>query len=348
MVIRKNISLEEEYITKLEKLVEINGGNLSAAIRDAIVISDAALRRYGSVDSSISGISSSEKEITSREHSIETGENVLLSSPIFAWMLKGTKGMLLDKELLNELLDPLKIKTTTELDGLVNVLSHESGWNCKVSIYCIDIINPKTATVEIRGDNELYRDFAAQLVVMFLVNNKNLDIDTVHRRATSIRIDLKSRSEGAEPEYAKKYFGHLTDIMEECLLKESFWKNLFGIYNSVNYNMVSIYKDHYEDLLACNAAPDTGMYESISKKHIKSIPHSEFLHMLKNTHESMRIIEKIDISDSLITVHHNYKKEKAITKLMDYYISILKENGHDYEAKYSTSLIVLEHVCCKD
>ncbi|PKN05916.1 MAG: hypothetical protein CVU72_07145, partial [Deltaproteobacteria bacterium HGW-Deltaproteobacteria-7] len=104
MVIRKNISLEEEYINKLEKLVEINGGNLSAAIRDAIVISDAALRRYGSVDSSISGISSSEKEITSREHSIETGENVLLSSPIFAWMLKGTKGMLLDKELLNELL----------------------------------------------------------------------------------------------------------------------------------------------------------------------------------------------------------------------------------------------------
>ena len=49
MVIRKNISLEDEDISKLNKLVEINGGNTSAAIRDAIDISDAALRRYGSV-----------------------------------------------------------------------------------------------------------------------------------------------------------------------------------------------------------------------------------------------------------------------------------------------------------
>ena len=346
MVIRKNISLEDEDISKLDKLVEMNGGNTSAAIRDAIEISDAALQRYGSVKSALSEISSSKKEITSREHSIETGENVLLSSPIFKWMLKGTKGRLLDKAILNELFDPLKIKTTSELDALVNVLINESGWNCNVSIYCKDNLNPKTATVEIKGDHESYRDFVAQLVVMFLVRNKNLDIDTVHRRATSIRIDLKSRAEGTEPESANKHFGNLADILEECILKESFWKDLIRIYHSVNYHMVFIYKDHYEALLACNTTPDTGMFESISKKHIKSIPHPEFLNLLKNSHEAMRIIEKIEISNNGLTVYHDYNNEKAIKKLMDYYVLTLKANGHEYKAEYSTSLITLKHVCC--
>jgi len=348
MVVRKNISLEEEHITKLDKLVEMNEGNTSAAIRDAIDISDVALKQYGSVKSAISKISSSDKELTSREQSIETGENVLLSSPIFAWMLKGTKGMLMDNEILNELLDPLKIKTTSELDTLVNVLSHESGWNCKVSIYCKDNTNPETATVEIMGDNELYRDFVAQLVVMFLVRNKNLDIDTAYRRATSTRIDLKSRADETEPESATKYFGNMTDILEECVMKESFWKKLIEIYHSVNYHMVSIYKDQYEDLLACNAIHDEGIYESITKKHIKNIPHPEFLRLLKSTHEAMRIVEKIEISDNGFTVYHDYKKEKAIRKLMEYYVSILKANGHEYKAKYSTSLITLRHVCCQD
>ena len=348
MVVRKNISLEDEDISKLDKLVEMNNGNTSAAIRDAIEISDAALKRYGSVKTAISEISSDKKEITSREQSIETGENVLLSSPIFAWMLKGTKGRLLDTEILNELLDPLKIKTTSELDTLVNVLSHESGWNCKVSIYCKDNINPETATVEIKGNNELYRDFIAQLVVMFLVNNKNLDINNIYRRATSTRIDLISRVDGTEPKVANKYFGNMTDILEECVINESFWKNLIEIFHSVNHHMVSIYKDQYEDLLAGNTTHDEGMYESITKKHIKSIPHSEFLHTLKNTHESMRIIEKIDISNNGLTVYHDYKNEKAIKKLMEYYVLTLKANGHEYKAKYSTSLITLKHVCCKD
>ena len=62
----------------------------------------------------------------------------------------------------------------------------------------------------------------------------------------------------------------------------------------------------------------------------------------------MRIIEKIEISNNGFTVYHDYKNEKAIKKLVDYYVSTLKSNGHDYKAKYSTSLITLKHVCCKD
>ncbi len=344
MVVRKNISFEQAHLKKLESLIQKHSGNLSAAIRDAIDIAEASLLRYGTVEEAISRITSEKKELTSREESIETGRNVLVSRPIFQWMLKWTKGIPLEKETIDELLDPLKILTISELDKRINEISQESGWNCQVSIYCMDDISPSTATVAISGDNGLYRDLLAQLVVMFLVYNKGLDIDVMHRRATAVRIDLKKE---AHPLLAKQHFGYLKDVVNEFKSKEDFWKNLVKIYSSVNYNMVSLYKDNYEELLASNISIDAGIFESLSKKHIASIPHSDFLKLLKSTHESLMIVERIDILDDGINVYHGYRNEKSIKKIRDYYLSLLKANGHEYEAKYSTSLIVFNHVCCR-
>jgi hypothetical protein len=346
MVVRKNISLEPNHIKKLELLISKHNGNLSAAIRDAIDITDASLHRYGSVEEAISRIAADKKNITEREESIESGRNVLLSKPIFLWMLKSTKGIPLENEIFEEVLDPLKINTISELDKKINKLSHESGWNCQVSLFCMDDINPATATVTISGENEFYRDFVAHLVIMFLAINKWLDIEVVHKRATSTRIDLKCREKGTQPVAAMKYFGYLKDAMREFKSREEFWKNLVEIYGSVNYHMVSIYKGNYEELLASNSLMDAGIFESISKKHIASIPHRDFLTLLKKTEESLLIIDKIEILENGIIIYHNYKNEKAIQNIRDYYISLLKANGHEYEAKYSTSLIVLDHICC--
>ena len=120
MVVRKNISLEPAYLKKLEPLTQKHSGNLSAAIRDAIDITEASLRRYGTLQEAISKISAEKKELTSREESIESGRNVLLSKPIFLWMLRWTKGIPLEKEIFDELLDPLKIITLSELDKKIN------------------------------------------------------------------------------------------------------------------------------------------------------------------------------------------------------------------------------------
>lgn len=346
MVVRKNISLEQNHLKKLESLTTKHNGNLSAAIRDAIDITEVSLRRYGSVQEAISKIVSSEKDLSGREESIESGKNVLVSRPIFLWMLKSTKGIPLENEIFEEVLDPLKIITISELDKKINEISRESGWNCQVSLFCVDDINPTTTTVTISGDNELYRDFVAQLVVMFLANNKGLDIDVVHKRATTTRIDLKSREKGTQPVAAMKYFGNFRDAVNEFKSREEFWKNLIEIYSSMNYNMVSLYKGNYEELLAGNLPMDTGIFESLSKKHISSIPHQEFLKLLKKSEESLQIVDKVEILEKGINIYHNYKNEKAIKNIRDYYISLLKANGHEYEAKYSSSLIVLNHICC--
>jgi len=347
MVVRKNISLEQTHLKKLDPLILKHKGNLSAAIRDAIDITEASLKRYGSVEDAIIGINSDKKNLTGIEESINSGINVLLSRPIFLWMLKWVRGIPFENEKFEDVLDPLKINTISELDKRINDISRESGWNCQVSIFCIDDINPASVTVTIASDNELYREFVAQLVVMFLANYKSLDIDVVHKRTTSIRIDLKAREKGTQPFAAIKYFGYLKDIMNELRSKEEFWKNLMEIYSAVNYNMVSIYKGNYENMLACNLPVDAGIFESISKKHVANIPHQDFLELLKKTEESLLIVDKIEIMNDGINIYHNYKNETAIKKIRDHYISLLRANGHEYEAKYSTSLIVLNHVCCK-
>ena len=348
MVVRKNISLEGSHLKKLEPLIKRHSGNLSAAIRDAVDITEAALHRYGTVEKALSNITADKKELTAREKSIESGKNVLLSSPIFLWLIKNSRGLTLDKEIPDEILDPLKIIMISDLDKHINELCSESGWNCKISIFSMDNITPETVTVAVAGDNEYYRDFLSQLVVMFLVYNKGLDIEAVHRRATTIRIDLKTRGEGVQPLAAKEHFGYLEDVMDEFRSRQDFWKALVEIYRSVNYNMVSLDRDHYEGLLASNIPLDTAVFESISKKHISNIPHSLFLKLLKKIHESQRIVDRIEVFDGNINIYHNYKNEKAIQTIRDYYLSLLKANGHEYEAKYSTSLIVLTHVCCKD
>lgn len=347
MIIRKNITLENIHLKKLEPLIRKHEGNLSAAIRDSVDIADIVVQQYGSVENAISSVTSQTKKLTDREQSIESGKNVLIASPVFQWMLKWTKGIPLDHEILDELLDPLKIKTISELDARINNISRESGWNCEVSIFCMDNMAPETATVAITGNNELYREFLAQLVIMFLVYNKGLDIDVIYRRATSTRIDLKKREDGAHWNAANDQFGYLKDAVDEFVSKREFWKNLVEIYRSLNYNMVSLHKDQYEEVLAGNTPLDEGVFESLSKKHISSIPHPEFLELLKKMHESMQIIDKIELFDNGLNIYHNYKNEGAVQKLRDYYISLLGANGHQYEAKYSSSLLVLNHVCCK-
>ncbi|MDP3105144.1 MAG: hypothetical protein Q8M95_11125 [Candidatus Methanoperedens sp.] len=347
MIIRKNITLENIHLKKLEPLLNKNEGNLSAAIRDSVDIADVVLQQYGTIEKAISNITSETKKLTEREKSIESGKNVLICSQVFQWMLKWTKGIPIDPEIMEELLDPLKINTISELDKQVNAISRESGWNCEVSIFCMDDMEPETAAVTITGENELYRDFLAQLVIMFLVYNKGLDIDVIHGRATSVRIDLKKLEEGKRCCAANEHFGYLKDVVFEFASKKDFWKNLIEIYRSMNYNMVSIHKDQYEEILAGNVFVDKGIFESLSRQHISSIPHQEFLSLLKKTHESMQLIDKIELFDNEINIYHNYKLEKAVQRLLEYYISLLNANGHQYEGKYSTSLIVLSHACCR-
>ena len=56
MIIRKNISLNEEYLNKLEPLLKKHNGNLSSVMREIIDLADAAFQDPDSVKRLISGL----------------------------------------------------------------------------------------------------------------------------------------------------------------------------------------------------------------------------------------------------------------------------------------------------
>jgi len=49
MILRKNISLNEDYLRKLEPLMQKHNGNLSAVIREVIDLADVAFQDPDSV-----------------------------------------------------------------------------------------------------------------------------------------------------------------------------------------------------------------------------------------------------------------------------------------------------------
>ncbi len=341
MIVRKNVSLDESYLNKIKPLLNAHEGNLSAAIRDAIDLTYTAVKEYGSFEAAQEALNSPQKRLSPIEESVQQGESVVLNRPFFLWLLKSARGLLIDLEIVEELLEPGQLKTISDLDRRMNTLSREWGWDIEVSIYTMDNLNPQTATLSVSGSSELIREFAAQCVSLFLHHYKGLLIENLHRRASSIRVDYSKKGRTV-----KECFGSLQDRAVELQHREDFWTNLIKIYQTLNYDLVVLQREHYENLLLGRTPRDTRLFESLTGNHLDQIPHQTFLETLKKVQETMQIADKIEILPDGINIYHNYKDETAISKLKNYYLELLAENGHTYDAKCSSSLIILKHTCC--
>ncbi|HIH44860.1 MAG TPA: hypothetical protein HA257_07265 [Candidatus Methanoperedenaceae archaeon] len=340
-VVRKNISLEDAYLKKLAPLLGKHDDNLSAAIREVIDFADAALKRYPSLDKAAEVVSAEKRSLSPRELKIERGEYVFVHAPLFLWFLRWTRGMLPDMKVVKDILEPLRIKTISGLDRFVNELSVECGWKVSVSIYCMDDLYPTTATAVLSGGDELMREFIAQNIALFLAHTKDMDVDAVHRRASSTRIDLKKVESAREFAGVRKHFGQLHDTMNELYARQDFWNSLVMIYRAAGYEMTSVPRSHYEDALAGKVPFDTSLYVLMGKKPITDIPLSEFLALMKQLHEVLGIADRIEIQGENIMVHHSFKEAEAVGRLKEYYLSLLRANGHKYETRESHGVIIL-------
>ncbi|WP_243684697.1 hypothetical protein [Methanosarcina barkeri] len=86
MLIRKNISLDDKYLKKLQPLLDANNGNLSAAVRDTIEVADTALLYHKSIDEAIRFL----KETPAKEElneTIQNGENIVINKTMLEWLL---------------------------------------------------------------------------------------------------------------------------------------------------------------------------------------------------------------------------------------------------------------------
>ncbi|MGP8321289.1 MAG: hypothetical protein ACT6FE_03055 [Methanosarcinaceae archaeon] len=354
MLIRKNISLDEQYLKKLQPLLDANDGNLSAAIRDSIELTDTALKHHGTIEESINALKTPNSSPFRFDELIKNGDNIIINHTTLKWLIKNSSGCLIEKELVDELINPFSVRTIMELETYLNNLSQRFGWGIETSILCTDSLEPETARIVLSNGNLYLRDFFAEHIALFISKWKHLDINDLYRRSKSIRIDFKKApfASGKVPPGIKKHFGDLDRIYKELRSRPDFWTGIINIHYMTDYNIVSIPKNQFEDITAGIVPDGIGMFEAITNQPIKDIPLSELLVLFKRFYSISQIVNHIVIHlepyNESVKIQHDYKDDKTISNLIRYFSNIFKANGHTFDVVRSNRLIIFKHYSERD
>ena len=126
--------------------------------------------------------------------------------------------------------------------------------------------------------------------------------------------------------------------------KPSFWKKIIEEHVLSCYNMVTIHKSYFEDLLANKTPTGDTMVEFKTGRSIKDIPIKELLPVIKDIYENSRIVDMVEIDDKDMILYHNYRNKEAIYKLKMIILSLLENGGHSYDAKLASNMILLKYI----
>ncbi|MGP8329869.1 MAG: hypothetical protein ACT6FF_06085 [Methanosarcinaceae archaeon] len=349
MLIRKNISLDEQYLKKLQPLLDANDGNLSAAIRDTIELTDAALEKHKTIEESINVLKVPAVSPSGFDELIENGDHIIINRTALKWLIKNSSGCLIEKELVDELINPFLVKTMMELETYLNNLSQQFGWGIETSIYCTDSINPETAKIVLSNGDPYLRDFFAEHIALFIAKWKQLDIDDLFRRSKSIRITFKKApvASGKVPYGIKEHFGSLDLVYRELRNKPEFWNGMVNVHRMTGYKIVSIPKNQFADLAAGNIPDGIGMFEALTNQPIEDIPLSKILVLFKKFYSISQIVNHIVIHlepyHESVKIQHDYKDDKTISYLIRYFSNIFEANGHKFDVVRSNRLIIFKH-----
>lgn len=346
LLIRKNVSMEDEYLEKLQPFLDKNNGNLSAAIRDAIELADAALQGHQSIDDALDYFTdSSTKYPEIRNSLIESGECILISQLSFRWLVENTDGILIDDELVSELFNPYQIKTITDLLEYLNTRSQNLGWEIEASISFWEEDKNEVIILE-HGDANL-RAFLAEMLSIFLGHYLNLDVSFVHRKSNSIWIFLEEyRSDNEVPPGVRKNFGTLDYTINEIKTKQDFWTSLVERYRLHRYERVDLNRDLFEAFLAGDVPDITSFFEVFAGKPIQDIPFCELFVICKkliSTAQLVSDIERINEGGKMyVKIRHQFSNEKVIFKLVELFSKLFESAGYNFEAKTVSNLIIFE------
>lgn len=125
--------------------------------------------------------------------------------------------------------------------------------------------------------------------------------------------------------------------------KPFFWKNIIEEHVLSCYNMVTIHKNYFEDLLANNIPTGEIMIELKTRRIVQDIPIKELLIAIKNIYENSRIVDMVEIDENDMILYHNYRNQEAIYKLKRIIVTLLENSGHSYDAKSTSNMIILKY-----
>ena len=123
----------------------------------------------------------------------------------------------------------------------------------------------------------------------------------------------------------------------------TFWKAIITRHHLSNYNMVTVHRNYFEELLANSIPLGEIMIENLAKKPIQEIPLNEMLSLIKEVYETSRVVDRVELDRDNGILFHNYRNKDSIEKLKNILVMLLETNGHLYDAKSTANMIVLTH-----
>ena len=216
-MIRKNISLYEEDVKKIERIVEKHEGNLSAAMREIIEFVDFMLQKFGSFEKA--------KKIERKT------KGVCVPNELLNWFLTYTSECLPDEDAAGSIEEICAIGSVSDLAEIAGI-----GLPVDIKVDADDDRNPSAVAIRLTGERA-HTEFAAKVIACFLAENRGLAVEDVLRHTAFTTVKLKKGEEGgreSEGNYKKvrdsliKHFGERHIMMQEILNKPRFWNAMIN------------------------------------------------------------------------------------------------------------------------
>jgi len=349
LLIRKNVSLDEDHLQKLQPLLEKNGGNLSAAIREVIDLVSPPSESYGTPEGGSENFRKKEIFPETREQLIRSGEFVTISQQMMKWLIRNNAGKLIDEDVVYELINPYLITTIPELEEYLNHISKLLGWKIKISTSCGENLQNGFKSMDFIGGDRDLREFLVEAVCIFLSRRAGLDAEALHRKSNSITVyfrhfvrhDMHEVTPGV-----RKLFGPKDILYREIERKPAFWITLAELYTKFNYRRVNLDKDLFEALLAGKLPDITKYFEIKADRSLREIPLSELLPLFKHLVVASQLVYDVEIcaekGKESIKIRHDYSDENVVLKIIQLFSNLFEAGLHRFSVTYVSKLIMFD------
>lgn len=328
MNIRKSISLDEEYLKKIEPFLQKHNGNLSAVIREIIDLADYASRDPDYIKRLISGMKNKQS----------------LTSSTLAWALKGLAGRRPDREFVNNILGD-DIYSITFLEKRLNELLGEVYWDSSIKITSDNDRAPQNASFIITGKNQDMNRFIGAFIAVFVSEKYDLGISSTRTENNSFEIYMVRGTREWGIKSTNDLFGYMEPAFSEFYKRPDFWNMVLTLYSKMNYDIVVIPKQFFEEILGGKSSHKiTTVIEKFYGSPINQIPVEDLLKRIKDVYLCTGLIENADIDKESLILYHSFTEPESIKKLALMFVELLRLSGHAYSYVTSRNLIVLNPI----
>jgi hypothetical protein len=141
----------------------------------------------------------------------------------------------------------------------------------------------------------------------------------------------------------RKHFGYLDIICKELDENTDFWTQVMYTYNCEKYNLVTLHRSQLEVFATGDIPNPTKILERMCKQSVSDMTLPDLLIQFKRMYLATQLVKNIEIclepERESVTIFHDFKNEKFIRNLVEYFSNIFRENGTSFETSSYSSMI---------